>query len=94
MTTSVSPSEINRAMAAIRITPESVIREANDVPRKIWHGISALANFSEEELAIATTPKQEIYRDDMMRLYRYLPTVEHDLGIPVLIVYALWGATR
>jgi polyhydroxyalkanoate synthase len=91
MTTSVSLSEINRAMAAIRITPESVIREANDVPRKIWHGIGALANFSEEELAIATTPKQEIYRDDMMRLYRYLPTVEHDLGIPVLIVYALVG---
>jgi polyhydroxyalkanoate synthase len=91
MMTSVSLSEINRAMAAIRITPESVIREANDVPRKIWHGIGALANFSEEELAIATTPKQEIYRDDMMRLYRYLPTVEHDLGIPVLIVYALVG---
>jgi polyhydroxyalkanoate synthase subunit PhaC len=91
MTTSVSPSEINRAMAAIRITPESVIREANDVPRKIWHGISALANFSEEELAIATTPKEEIYRDDMMRLYQYLPTVEHDLGITVLIVYALVG---
>jgi polyhydroxyalkanoate synthase len=78
-------------MAAIRITPESVIREANDVPRKIWHGISALANFSEEELAIATTPKEEIYRDDMMRLYQYLPTVEHDLGITVLIVYALVG---
>ncbi|HSS26178.1 MAG TPA: alpha/beta fold hydrolase [Mycobacterium sp.] len=91
MTTTVSPSEIRHAMAAIRITPGSVVREASDVPRTMWHGFSALANFSEDELAIATTPKQEIYRDDMVRLYRYLPTVEDDLGIPVLVVYALVG---
>ena len=89
--TAGSPDDTGNPAAAIRITPASLLREADDVQRRIRHGLAALARFSEEDLAIATTPKEEVHRDDMVRLYRYLPTAERDLGIPVLIVYALVG---
>ena len=49
------------------------------------------ARFSEDELAVATTPKDEIHREDMVRLYRYRPLVARPARIPVLIAYALVG---
>jgi len=36
-------------------------------------------------------PRDEVYREDMVRLYRCRPTAEKPHGIPVLIVYALVG---
>ena len=89
--TSSTPSDATDAAAAIRITPVSLLRDSIEMQRKARHGLRAVAEFSEDELAIATTPKEEVHRDDMVRLYRYLPTTEHELGIPVLIVYALVG---
>ena len=59
--------------------------------QKIDRGARRLARLSDEELAIATTPKEEILARDMVRLYRYTPVVEEPLGPPVLIVYALVG---
>lgn len=35
------------------------------------------------------TPKEEVYREDKVLLYRFSPKVEHSLNIPILIVYAL-----
>jgi polyhydroxyalkanoate synthase len=69
----------------------NAVLEISEWLLKIQRGAKRLAEFSEEELAIATAPKEEILARDRMRLYRYTPVVEQPLPIPVLIVYALVG---
>jgi len=75
----------------IRITAESLMREMTQLGEKIARGSQRLANYSEEQLAIATTPKDEVWRQDMVRLYRYRPTVDEPARVPVLLAYALVG---
>ena len=62
--------------------------------QQIGRGMQRLSEFTEQELAIATAPKEEIFQTDMVKLYRYRPQVEKPLPVPLLIVYALSGATR
>ena len=50
-----------------------------------------VAAFREEDLAIATSSKDEVYREDMVRLYRYRPLVAKPMRVPVLLAYALVG---
>lgn len=73
------------------IGPGTLAGELAEVTRKIARGIDRLARVTDDELAIATAPKTEVWRDDMVTLYRYAPVVETPLPIPVLIVYALIG---
>jgi poly[(R)-3-hydroxyalkanoate] polymerase subunit PhaC len=76
---------------ALNIPPDKAVLELSQLLFKIGRGVKRLSEFSEDELAIATAPKQEILASDMVRLYRYVPVVEKPLPIPVLIVYALIG---
>ena len=59
--------------------------------QQIGRGMQRLSEFTEQELAIATAPKEEIFQTDMVKLYRYRPQVEKPLRVPLLIVYALVG---
>jgi polyhydroxyalkanoate synthase subunit PhaC len=43
----------------------------------------------EQDIQIGVTPKEEVYREDKVVLYRFEPQVEHLLNIPILIVFAL-----
>ena len=80
-----------RAAAALAITPASVASELETAREKLARGLRKLADVSEEDLAIATVPRDEVWRDDMVRLYRAKPTTDAPRGVPVLIVYALVG---
>ena len=82
---------VSRAAAALAITPASVTKELEAARDKLSRGLKKLAEFSEDDLAIATVPREEVYREDMVRLYRCKPTVDKPHGIPVLVVYALVG---
>ncbi len=42
-------------------------------------------------MAIATTPKDEVWRQDKVTLYRYRPVTEQKVKTPVLIAYGLVG---
>ena len=55
-------------------------------------GISKLSAIAESDIEVATTPKELIFRQDKVSLYRYRPLdgVEYKTG-PVLIVYGLIG---
>ncbi len=79
----------------IRITPDGLLRELQQFSQKITRGSQRLAALGEDQLAIATAPKDEIWRSDMVRLYRYRPTVAQPSSkassAPVLIAYALVG---
>lgn len=79
----------------INIQPLALLRELGEAQQKIARGVERIAALGEAELAIATTPKEEIWREDMVRLYRYLPDPQAapPTGPPiiVLIAYALVG---
>ena len=79
------------ASLPIRITPDAVMRELLQMSEKITRGSRRLAALSEEQLDIATAPKEEVWRQDMVRLYHYEPTVEKPARVPVLLAYALVG---
>ena len=66
----------------IHITPQGLLSEWQRMNEKIVNGSRKLAALTEDQLAIATTPKEEIWRQDMVRLYRYLPLVEKPSGLP------------
>ena len=77
------------------IQPLSLLRELGEAQHKIATGARRIARFSASELAIATAPKDEIWREDMVRLYHYRPDPQAvaPAGPPsiVLIAYALVG---
>lgn len=79
----------------VDIQPLALLRELGEAQQKIVRGIERIAALGEAELAIATTPKEEIWREDMVRLYRYLPDSQAAPSdgppIIVLIAYALVG---
>jgi polyhydroxyalkanoate synthase len=84
-------SKARLAIGPVAITAAAAMQEINEVRAKLERGAKRLAELGEDALAIATAPKDEVYREDMIRLYRYRPTVEHESGIAVLIAYALVG---
>jgi polyhydroxyalkanoate synthase len=87
-----SPAPASPALALpFAITPEAALRELAALRDKLAQGAQRLGEFTEAELAIATTPADEVYREDMVRLYRCRPTDAKRKGIAVLIVYALVG---
>jgi len=73
------------------ITAESALRELAQLQAKLAEGSRHLMGYTEEDLAIATAPADEVYREDMVRLYQYRPTAAKRRNITVLIVYALVG---
>ena len=90
-TTSTDRPSAALPASAVNITPASALQELADIRGKLERGAKRLAELTEDELAIATAPKDEVYREDMVRLYRYRPTVENESSITVLIAYALVG---
>ncbi len=69
--------------------PEDVTRELVELNRKLVKGIETLARIREDDVRIGVTPKDEVYRQDKLVLYRFAPVVERPFAIPLLIVYAL-----
>jgi polyhydroxyalkanoate synthase subunit PhaC len=69
-------------------------REASALGRKVMDGAQFLTSVRDEEVAIATTEKDEIWRSDKVILYRYCPLVERKLKQPLLVVFSLVGNYR
>lgn len=72
----------------------AAFREASALGRKVMDGTQLLSDVRDEEVAIATTEKDEIWRSDKIVLYRYRPLVEQKLRQPLLIVFSLVGNYR
>ncbi len=60
-----------------------------ETAKKVVAGIDNFSHLSEADIEIGVTPKQAVYREDKLVLYRFQPLVEQPLPIPLLIVYAL-----
>jgi polyhydroxyalkanoate synthase len=67
------------------------LRELADINRKLANGIASLNRLRDQDVDIATTPKEEIHRIDKAVLYRFRPEAERLHDVPLMIVYALVG---
>ncbi|MBW4564743.1 MAG: class III poly(R)-hydroxyalkanoic acid synthase subunit PhaC [Mojavia pulchra JT2-VF2] len=65
------------------------MQQVTELTQKLITGIEIASRFREEEITIGVTPKETIYQEDKVVLYRFTPTVQQQLNIPILIVYAL-----
>lgn len=68
-----------------------LMREAAAFNAKVAAGIKKLSEIRDDEVDIATTPKDEVFRSDKVTLYRYRPLVKPRVQVPVLLVYSLIG---
>ena len=68
-----------------------LMREAAAFNAKIAAGVGRLSTIKDEDVQIATTPKDEVFRTDKVTLYRYRPLAEQKIRTPILIAYSLVG---
>ena len=60
-----------------------------ELTQKLVKGLEIFTRLQEEDIEVGVTPREEVYREDKVLLYRFSPKVEHSLNLPILIVYAL-----
>ena len=65
----------------------NIIQELTDNTSKLLKGYEILSEIKEVE--IASTPKESVYQEDKLTLYRYHRNTPSSYKTPVLIVYAL-----
>jgi polyhydroxyalkanoate synthase len=75
-------------MLPIELRPDKLSEEMLDFSRKLGKGMENLINA--DRIDTGVSPRQEVYREDKLVLYRYQPLegVEQQ-PVPLLIVYAL-----
>jgi len=66
---------------------QSLIKELGDFNTKFIKGVGALTEI--DEIDVGTAPKELIYQEDKLKLYRYSRNDPNTCRTPVLIVYAL-----
>ena len=74
-------------MMQLPLQPDQILKDALDFNRKISRGMLSLREVGDVEVGV--TPKEAVYREDKLVLYRYKPTVDKPAKTPLLIVYAL-----
>lgn len=68
------------------------MHEFNELTQKLVKGVEIFSRLREENIQIGVTPKEEVYLEDKVVLYRFKPVETGNsasLHIPILIVYAL-----
>ena len=73
----------------VQISPKDAVKEIAEINRKVTKGLEFLSDLKDEDIKIGQTPKETIYTQDKLKLYRYKPVVDKPHKTPLLIVYAL-----
>lgn len=71
------------------LNPHETARELIDLNQKVLKGIENLGRIREQDIQGGASPKEEVYREDNLVLYRFTPMVDQPFRVPILIVYAL-----
>lgn len=75
-------------MPSLHIPPEDAFKELAGVSEKLSRGLHHL--FDVGDIPTGVTPKEVVYREDKLTLYRFKPPIAKEQGrTPLLIVYAL-----
>ncbi len=75
----------------LKLTPAQMLAEVGALGRKLADGAKLFSDVRDEDVQIATTPKDLVWSQDKVSLYRYRPLAESRGLPPVLIVYGLIG---
>ena len=75
----------------IPFSPDAALKEMKQLNERVANGLKLLGKVKDEDVQIATTPKEEVFREDKMTLSRYIPLKERAIDVPVLMVYGLVG---
>lgn len=75
-------------MLPLPFQPDALLKEWADTNQKILKGLDTLRDIELQDIQIGTTPKEEVYREDKVVLYRYTPVVAQPFPIPLVICYA------
>ncbi len=73
----------------IGLTPDTLARELAEWGRRTVAGIDALARIDSDDIRVGFTPREAVYREGKLTLYRYVPEIERPGAQPLLISYAL-----
>jgi polyhydroxyalkanoate synthase subunit PhaC len=84
--TETKPSTVDPITLAM-----NVFTEAAAMGAKVAGGAELFGRLRNQDVAIATTPKDLVWSSDKVSLYRYRPTTETKVHVPVLITYGLIG---
>lgn len=68
---------------------EDTTQEYLDFTSKFVKGIDNLSKLTEDDIEIGISPKEVVYTEDKITLYRFKSPEKNPFKIPVLIVYAL-----
>lgn len=66
---------------------KNIIKELGEINQKLIKGAETFAEI--DEIDVGTAPKDLVYEEDKLRLYRYKQEGKVTCKVPVLIVYAL-----
>lgn len=74
-------------MTPMAIEPDQAVQELLEFTKKLVSGVETLGRLGKIE--VGASPKDAVYREDKLVLYRYRPVVKNPHPTPLLIVYAL-----
>ena len=84
-------TDIRKSAAPLAISPTEMLAEVGKLGRRMAEGAKMFSDVRDEDVQIATTPKDLVWSQDKVRLFRYRPTAESRGLPPILIVYGLVG---
>jgi polyhydroxyalkanoate synthase subunit PhaC len=80
---------VSRAAWELGFRPDEVLHDLVEMNRKLLTGIDTLSRIRAEDITVSPSPKEVVWRDGRVTLYRFTPMVDQPHPIPVLIAYAL-----
>ena len=78
-------------MTATKNNPATALSDAADLGAKMLMGGQVLRGIRDADVQVATTPKDLIWQQDKVSLYRFRPLTEQRICVPMLICYGLVG---
>ena len=72
-------------------SPADTLAEAASLGTKLMRGVKLLNEMRDEDVTIASTPRDEVWRLDKVTLHHFRPLAEKRISTPVLICYGLIG---
>ena len=82
---------MSKSETPVGIKPEQAVVEAAALAEKVARGAALFSKVRSDDVAIATTPKDEVWHQDKVSLHHYRPLADNKVATPVLIVYGLIG---
>ena len=78
-------------MPRLQLDPAQTVQEFADLSGRLVRGGELLRSVKDQDVQVATTPKQRCSASDKTTLYHYTPMAPKTVKVPVLVVYGLVG---